>query len=513
MGCCRNMFQRLAKRAATLVVANVVVAAMTPLLTYAQSPADSHTEQRPNFVILFIDDMGWRDWSGNGSDYLVTPNIDRLGKEGLVFDQGYVNAANCAPSRCAILSGQYPPRNDFYNVWTIHRGNKQYDRLSLNDVQDGQTLRDERITFAEALKQAGYGTAMYGKWHVKGPEAIMPDQQGFDDVLEHEAKRLGKLFKQDGDPKQIFTYTKRAMDFAETCHKAGKPFCIYLAHHAVHAPDVGRPESVALYKDKQPGKINRSPRYGGVMHDTDESIGQFMQKLKDLGIDDNTVVFFLSDNGGTPGHCTQPPLRAYKGSYYEGGVRVPFIARWPGRIKPGRSQIPVMAIDLYPTMLELAGVKDIDAHIAKQPLDGTSLAHVLTEGNPLPERAMFWHFPAYLTGNPSYTGGREEARYRQQPVSVIRKGDWKLHLYIEEWSLDGGREKIDTNNAIELYNLREDVGESTNLALTHKQKRDELLDELLAWHATVNAPMPREPNPDLGKEKPKKKKADGKHDL
>jgi arylsulfatase A-like enzyme len=160
------------------------------LLAMALSVSSSEAAKQPNFVIIFIDDMGWRDWSGNGSDYLATPNIDKIGEEGLVFDQGYVNAANCAPSRCAILSGQYPPRNDFYNVFTIHRGNKKTDRLSLGDVPDGQTLKEEKLTFAEALKKVGYKTAMYGKWHVSGPENVMPDQQGFDDVIETHAHNL-----------------------------------------------------------------------------------------------------------------------------------------------------------------------------------------------------------------------------------------------------------------------------------------------------------------------------------
>ncbi|MCK4565424.1 MAG: sulfatase [Verrucomicrobia bacterium] len=466
---------------ASLMAAGMVVA------------ASAATPPKPNFVILFIDDMGWRDWSGNGSDYLVTPNIDKIGEEGLVFDQGYVNAANCAPSRCALLSGQYPPRNDFYNVWTIHRGNKKTDRLSLADVQDGQTLRKERITFGEALQKAGYKTAMYGKWHVAGPEKIMPDVQGFDDVSEHDAKKLGKLFKQDGDPKQIFAYTRHAMDFAEACHRENKPFLIYLAHHAVHGPDICRPESKEIYANKKPGKINKSPKYGGMMHDTDAGIGMLMKKLKELGIDDNTVVFFLSDNGGTPSHCTQPPLRAYKGSFYEGGIRVPFIVRWPGKIKPGKSHVPVMAIDLYPTMLELAGVTDIPAHVDGQPLDGTSIVPLL-KGGSIEERPMFWHFPAYLAGNPKYEGARNP-KYRQRPVSVIRKGDWKLLLHFEEWSLDGGRAKIAENKSVELYNLKDDPGELNDLSLKNTAKRDELLDELITWWETVGAPVPAEPNP------------------
>jgi len=459
------------------------------------------TQKQPNIVFFFIDDMGWRDWSGNGSDFLLTPSIDRIAKEGIVFEQGYVNAANCAPSRCALLSGQYPPRNHFYNVWSIHRGNPKTDRLSLKDVPDKQVLPDKRVTFAEAMKKVGYATAMYGKWHVSGDGkfgsgttgGVSPQMQGFDDVLEHGAGDLGKMFKKNKDPKQIYSYTKKAMDFAEKCHKENKPFLIYLAHHAVHMGYEYRPESLELYKNKKEGQINRNPKYGAMMHDTDRSIGQMLDKLKKLNIEKNTVVIFLSDNGGIPTHCTQPPLRAYKGSYYEGGIRVPFMIRWPGTLQPGKNHTPVMAIDLYPTMLELAGVTDIKKHLNGYPIDGNSIVPLL-KNETLKERSLFWHFPAYLSGSLKYTGGRSK-QYRQQPVTVIRKGDWKLHLYLEEWSLDGGRAKITSNNSVELYNLKNDIGEKNNLALTNTKKRDELLDELLAWQQQIKAPIPKEANP------------------
>ncbi len=460
--------------------------------------AESRAAKRPNFVIIFIDDMGWRDWSGNGSDYHVTPNIDKIGEEGLVFDQGYVNAANCAPSRCALLSGQYPPRNDFYNVFTIHRGKKDLDRLSLADVKDGQLLVSERITFGEALQKAGYKTAMYGKWHVGGhkiPEEqmVMPDVQGFDDVLTHHPGLLKKMFKEDGDPKQIFAYTERAMDFAEKCTREDEPFLIYMAHHAIHSGPLSRPESLETYSRKKPGKVNWNPKYGAMMHDTDVGVGMLMKKIKDLGIDDNTIVFFLSDNGGYSPICTQAPLRGFKGCYYEGGIRVPFIVRWPGHIKPGKSQSPVMAIDLYPTMLELAGVKDIEKHVDGQPLDGTSIVPLLA-GKTMPERSMFWHIPSYLGGNPNYDRARSP-KYRQRPVSVIRKGDWKLLVHFEEWSLDGGREKMETNGAVELFNLIADPGETKNLISENPAKRDELLDELEASWKEIGATVPKAPNP------------------
>lgn len=464
---------------------------------------------QPNIVFFFIDDMGYRDYSAGGSDYFDTPNIDRIAAEGLSFTQGYVNAANCAPSRCTLLSGQYTPRNHFYNVWSIHRGVPKRDRLSLDDVPDYQVLPAENITFAEALKKVGYQTAMYGKWHISGhgttgsgnEGGIGPAMQGFDDVYEHPASDLRELFKQDlQDPKQMFTYTKRAMAFAEKAVADKAPFLIYLAHHAVHGGNQSRPATLERYNRKEPGQFHNAvnPAYGAMMEDTDTSIGLMLDKLDELEIAGNTVVFFLSDNGGPPDNgASQAPLRSWKGSYYEGGIRVPFIVRWPGKIKPETTNdTPVMAIDLYPTMLEIAGVENIRRHLDGYPIDGESLLPLLHNTGKLSDRPLFWHFPAYLSGNPKYTQTRGYPDYRQQPVSVIRHGDFKLLLYLEEWSLDGGRSNLAHNKATELYNLKRDPSESADLSNQDPNTRDRLLDELLAWHESINAPIPKQANPD-----------------
>ncbi|TNF74278.1 MAG: aryl-sulfate sulfohydrolase [Bacteroidetes bacterium] len=482
----------------------------TIIFTLFHSGCNSSVE-KPNIVIFFIDDMGWKDWSGGGSDYFETPNIDRIAREGINFTNGYVNAANCSPSRCCILSGQYTPRTNFYNVWTIHRGDKNKDRLSLSEVVDNQTFDEKKLSFAEAMKKAGYKTAMYGKWHVSGYDrqgsgnegGVSAQMQGFDEVLEHPAGVLGDLFRENpDDPKQMFTYTERAIKFAEDCVSEDNPFLIYMAHHAVHARNMARPETLAGYMDKKQGIFhnNIQPAYGAMMDDLDASIGMFMEKLQESGIDQETVVIFLSDNGGPADHGSQAPLRSWKGSYYEGGIRVPFLVRWPGKIKPGTvSNTPVMAIDLYPTMLELAGVRNMKEHLGGYPLDGKSIVSELfgNTSEELEDRAIFWHFPAYLKGNPKYTGTRNYPDYRAEPVSVIRKGDWKLMMFLEEWSLDGGRANIASNNAIELYNLRDDPGESNNLALTETVVLDSLLDELLTWQKSINATIPREPNPEI----------------
>jgi arylsulfatase A-like enzyme len=220
-------------------------------------------------------------------------------------------------------------------------------------------------------------------------------------------------------------------------------------------------------------------------------VGILLKKIAELGLERNTLVVFTSDNGGT-GRASQEPLRGDKGCYYEGGIRVPFIVRWPGFVKPGgRCDVPVINVDLFPTFLDAASVPVPDG---KQ-LDGESLLPLL-KGGPTPRRqSVFWHFPGYLD-NP-VNRGREidvSAGFRTRPVSVIRKGDWKVHLFHEEWMLDGGREKISENNSVELYHLKEDIGERNNLAQANPAKRDELLDELLAWMKSVSAPIPVKPD-------------------
>ena len=237
-------------------------------------------------------------------------------------------------------------------------------------------------------------------------------------------------------------------------------------------------------------------------------MGRLLAKIKELGLEENTLVVFTSDNGGTQ-QSSQEPLRGNKGCYYEGGVREPFIVRWPGVVKPGsKCDVPVINVDLFPTFLAAAGAK-----VDKQ-LDGESLMPLLKQDGPLKREAVFWHFPGYLD-NPVIRGRELDVRtgFRTRPVSVIRKGDWKLHLYLEEWQLDGGRDKLATSNAAELYHMSEDSGERTNLATTNPEKRDELLNDLLAWHKSVGALLPTKPNPDYdpaakagkGKGKGKKK--------
>ena len=449
---------------------------------------------RPNIVLVFADDLGWKDVGYQGSDFMETPHLDRLAQQGTVFTAGYAAAGNCAPSRACLLSGTYTPRHHVYAVGSTDRGNKAQQRLIPIPNKNG--LAKDNVTVADALKAAGYATGHFGKWHLAGKDGALPTEQGFDESFDsfgEAALKEGSEGNQAGppsDPKGVFTLTRRACEFIEANKE--RPFFCYLAHHAIHGPLQGRPETLAKFKAKTPGGQHSNALYAACTYDLDASVGVLMQKLNDLGLEKNTLLVFTSDNGGTQ-QSSQEPLRGNKGSYYEGGIREPFIVRWPGVTQPGsRCDVPVINVDLFPTFLAAAGAAVPEGKV----LDGESLLPLLRGEPSLARPAIFWHFPGYLD-SPVIRGRELDVRtgFRSRPVTVIHKGDWKLHLYHEEWQLDGGRQKLAENNAVELYNLKDDIGERINVATKNTAKRDELLGELLAWHRSANALVANEPNP------------------
>ena len=446
----------------------------------------------PNIILIFADDLGWKDVGYQDSHLCETPVLDALAKEGMVFSNAYAAAGNCAPSRACLLSGNYTPRHHVYAVGSTDRGSKTQQRLV--PVPNKGGLAQENITMADALKAAGYKTGHVGKWHLDGPGGAKPSAQGFDLTFdsfgEGELKEgsEGNKAGPPDDPKGVFTLTRKAIEFIEA-NKDGPFFC-YLAHHAIHGPLQGRPETLAMLKAKKPDLSKGDLMYAACTYDFDASVGMLLAKLKELKLDENTLLVFTSDNGATQ-QSSQEPLRGSKGGYYEGGIREPFIVRWPGVTKPGSvCDVPVINVDLFPTFLAAAGAT------TEKSLDGESLLPLLKGEGDLKRQAIFWHFPGYLD-NPVIRGRELDLKtgFRTRPVSVIHKGEWKLHLFLEEWQLDGGREKLTTNHAVELYNLKEDIGERTDLATQNTAKPDELLDDLLAWHQSIHAIVPAEPNP------------------
>ncbi len=271
-----------------------------------------------------------------------------------------------------------------------------------------------------------------------------------------------------------------------------RPFFVYLSHYAIHAGLQARKASLEKFKNKKIDGPHPSPLYMACTYDLDDGVGLVLQKLKELGLEKNTLVIFTSDNGGTA-EDVQDPLRGNKGCYYEGGIRVPFIVRWPGVTSPGsRCDVPVINQDLFATFIAAANASLPTGKV----LDGESLLPLLRGEGALKRQSIFWFFPGYLDG-PVDRGGAVDTKagFRTRPVTVIHKGDWKLHLFQEEWLLDGGREKLATNHAVELYNLKDDIGEHNDLANLNPTKRDELLDDLLAWQKASKAPIPTKPNP------------------
>ena len=434
-------------------------------------------QRKPNIVFIFMDDLGWKDVSYNGCKFYETPNVDRLAAGGMIFHQAYVNAGNCAPSRACLISGQYTPRHKVYAVGSIRRGQDALKRLDVTGIPEAHSLKPGDPTMADALKSAGYATCFIGKWHLGTSQDTQPGAQGFDKVV---TGGKGGKSQPGGDPKNIYAFTEAANRFMED--NKDRPFFIYLAHHAIHSPIQARPEVIRKYEAKKVRDVHQDARYAACIEHADDGVGKVLAKLKELHLEENTIVVFFSDNGPT-GSSSAAPLRGHKGMYYEGGIREPMVVRWPAVIRPGsKCDVPVMAIDFYPTFLEAAGAAGPKGKV----LDGVSLMPLFKGAATLEREAIFWHFPGYL--DRSWPGARSP-RWRTPPVSVIRKGDWKLHIFHEEWSLDGGWDARDTSKAVELYNLADDIGESKDLAGADKARRDELLKDLLNWQKSIGAPM------------------------
>lgn len=444
--------------------------------------------KKPNIILIFADDLGWRDVGYQSDGKFLTPHIDGLAKEGMVFSSAYAGGANCAPSRACLLSGAYTPRHGVYAVGSTDRGPKELQRLV--PIPNTAGLRGEYVTIAESLKAAGYATGHFGKWHLGGEDGALPTQQGFDvsyDSFGERELKEGSESNQKGppaDPKGVYTLTRKALEFISA--NQGRPFFCYLAHHAIHEPLQMRPETRKLVAERARA-AGVSEMYLGCTYDLDDSIGLLLAKLKEWNLAENTLLVFTSDNGGA-GRISQEPLRGNKGCYYEGGIREPFIVRWPGVVKAGTvCDVPVNNVDLYPTFLAAARAP---MSAGTKP-DGENLLPLLEQSGPLQRSAIYWHFPGYL--NAPVNRGRDPV-FRTRPVTAMRSGDWKLLLYHEEWQLDGGRAALATNNAVELYNLKEDMGERHNLAQTKPDMRDRLLDEMLRWMKATDAEMPSKPN-------------------
>jgi arylsulfatase A-like enzyme len=455
---------------------------LIPILSCSSGGKKEATEPRPNIILINIDDMGWRDVGFMGSEYYETPNIDRLARQGMIFNQAYASAANSAPSRACMMTGEWAPRHAIYTVGNSDRG-KSADR-KLIPVINNTYLPDDNLIFPELLREAGYTTCHAGKWHLTDDPLL----RGFDvNIGGTHAGNPGSYYPPYKNvpldpPSNDYYLTNLVMDKALefVINVADKPFFLYYSPFAVHSPIQPLESLLPKYKSKPEWNGQKNSRYATMIENLDTQIGRLINLLDSTGEMENSFILFISDNGGVYNTTKMWPLRAGKGSYYEGGIREPMFAFWKGKIEPGTiSEIPVTNIDFFPTILDVAGIELPEGKI----LDGQSILPVLTGKGIIEERPLFWHFPVYLEG-----GNREtqDTVFRTRPGSAVRSGDWKLIQYFE-------------NGDLELYNLADDVGEKNNLAEENPVKTRELVDLLERWRDESNAPVPTELNSEYTK--------------
>jgi arylsulfatase A-like enzyme len=463
--------------------------------------------ERPNVIFFLVDDLGWADLSCYGSRFHETPNLDRLAREGMRFTRAYSSSPYCSPSRAAIMTGRHPAR---LKITDFIPSNGKSGKFLPAEMRHELPL--EEVTIAEVLKDANYATWHVGKWHL-GETEFFPEHQGFDiNIAGNGSGVPGDYFwpyarkselamppekltgtatlAEGGSPGEHLCdrLTGEAMKLIEN-RKPDRPFFLYLAFYDVHAPIVAKPELVKKYQAKaaklglpvgkavpayEEGRIahgtdrlrklpecQANPIYAAMIETMDTNVGRVMDKLNELGIADNTLILFTSDNGGHLVTCNRP-LRGCKGWLYEGGVREPWIVKWPGITKPGSTcDVPVMNTDIFPTILEAAG-QPAQPELHK---DGTSFVSLLKGGTKPVHDALFWHFPHY--GN-----------HGSGPCSSVLVGDWKLIHWIE-------------NDSVELFNIAEDIGETTDLSAKHPERAAELRARIEHWRKETNANMPR----------------------
>jgi arylsulfatase A len=437
-------------------------------MTAAAPWAVGQEQKKLNVVLILVDDMGWADVGCDGSKFYETPNIDRLAREGMRFTDGYAACPVCSPTRASIMTGHAPARLHLTDFLVGTRWPKDSPITPIKDWQ--KFLPESEITLPQMLKSVGYVTGHIGKWHLgKGQP---PEYRGFDvNVAGGEWGSPPSYFSPyknnkiaDGPVGEYLTdrLEAEAEKFIES--NKDRAFFLQLAHYGVHIPLRAKADLIERYKGKPEEHGQKNATYAAMIQSVDEGVGRMLKKLDDLGIADRTVVIFTSDNGGLsvpeggPTPTSNAPLRDGKGYLYEGGIRVPWIVKWPGVTKAGSvCSTPIISTDLMASVGEMTGAKPPAG------LDGVSFVPLL-RGGEIQREALYWHYPHY-----SNQGGR--------PGGAIRMGDWKLIERYEDAS-------------VELYNLKQDLGETTNLAKQMPEKAKELRERLDGWRKSVGAQMP-----------------------
>jgi arylsulfatase A len=437
------------------------------------------SSENPNIILFVVDDLGWTDLSCYGSNFNQTPNIDQLAAQGMLFTDAYASCTVCSPTRASIMTGKYPARLHCTNFIPGH------DRPFAQFVPPPwkQYLDTSEYTLAEALQDEGYLTIHLGKWHLGEEKKFWPEWQGFDLNIggwsAGAPRRTGQsngYFPPYGNPRlkngsDDEYLTERlaadAVNFIENRKGKKQPFFMNFWFYNVHTPLQAREEKIQKYKELADAEsVHFNPVYAAMVEHMDEAVGKVLKALEDNGIYDHTIIVFTSDNGGLieqdkNRHITSNhPLRSGKGDIYEGGVRVPFIVSWNGRIRAGSINAnPVISCDIYPTLLGLINSEGDLSHNSQ--FDGVDLSGTLLNETPLDRPSIYWHFPHYHTRG-------------AVPYGAIRKGEWKLiSIYGEETPM--------------LFNLKEDIGEQHNLAAAYPEKTEMLLEDMRSWRVETGA--------------------------
>jgi len=513
---------------------NSFVFVLILLIGFSITSCQRSKENPPNVVFFLVDDLGWRDVGCYGSSFYETPNIDRFAEQGVRFSSAYAACHVCSPTRASIITGMYPAS---INLTDWLPGRLDFPFQKLKNVEINQHIPYDVTTLPEVLKENGYKTAIYGKWHL-GEDSASTSRQGFDVHIPEWNKGWPNLgyFSPFGlkgiadDPDSTYLtdrLTDEALKYIE--ENKDNPFFLYLAHFAVHDPIEGRPDLVDKYTEKliSEGKQDRSPfvleanpdekdlvkvedhsgfrifkdntvkikqnqdnvEFAGMVESMDESLGRVLEKLKELEIEDNTIVIFYSDNGGMSAanfydperviaedqlnkafSTSNLPLRGGKGWMYEGGIRVPLIIKWPGKGLQGvECSVPVSSPDFFPTILDMIGIQSKSA----EKKDGLSIAPLVKGEKQIDRDAIFWHFPHYSNHG------------KQSPGGAVRCCDYKLLEYYE-------------NNTIQLFNLKEDIDEEHDHSIKEPEKAEELRQMLHNWLKSTGARQ-MQPNPDYVK--------------
>ncbi|MEN8229286.1 MAG: sulfatase [Bacteroidota bacterium] len=429
--------------------------------------------QAPNIILILADDLGVPQVGCYSTHYYQTPHIDNLAQEGMKFTSAYAAAAICSPTRASIVTGKYPAR---LHITDFIAGNNR-DTYPLTQPNWQKFLPTDELTIGEVLKENGYNTAWIGKWHLsktKTPPLSRennPDKQGFDEyfITYKPSNNLPLRNWQlpELDAHNVDTITSRSIDFIE--RNAGNPFFLVISHNTIHDPLMERAASIERFKaNPKTEQEENNPVIATMIERLDRSVGRVIEVVERSRIEDNTIVIFYSDNGARDAHAKQTPLRKGKGWLYEGGIRVPLVVKWKGKIAPNSvNEEMVSSIDLFPTILDLTS----SSHESESTIDGVSIYPLLMGNGSFTRQTLFWNYPHYHRGS------------GMRPACAVRSGDFKLIEWYEAKLL--GEKDI-----YELYNLVDDPGEQHNLAVIMPEKVRELKQLLHNWKIGVNAQEP-----------------------